>query len=332
MLQNTINTGTAVYGMKTVFKQGNTLNGGDAAYGDYFVVTFSAPSVTWTLKGPDGDAAVVTAYASDARPYVTPTPAPTPTPEPTATPTPEPTATPSPEPTATPIETFDSIIPSVNRVVNNGDGTYTAYFDYENRNLHAILNSKMVKNHITGASGYTSKSVFLQGKTWDSGSSAYGDTLAAVFSGSSVKWELQVPGQTIYSATAWASDAPALPTPTPTTVPTASPAATAKKSTSASGKTATPSTNMSEAPQATATPSPTVSPENFAEVRQTDDAGGEMETIEDTVLPEGVETSNRRMIWALISSILIIGGSLALSGYLWIRRKKRDMRFFGTHF
>ena len=102
MLQNTINTGTAVYGMKTVFKQGNTLNGGDAAYGDYFVVRFSAPSVTWTLKGPDGDAAVVTAYASDARPYATPTPAPTPTPELTATPTPEPTATPTPEPTATP--------------------------------------------------------------------------------------------------------------------------------------------------------------------------------------------------------------------------------------
>ena len=112
--------------MKTTFKPGNTLSGADAAYGDYFVVTFSGSSVTWTLTGPDGDASTVTASASgrttvcnahagtDRNPdRYTPLrprrqtipPTATPTVAPTATPTVVPTATPTPSPTPSPTAT-----------------------------------------------------------------------------------------------------------------------------------------------------------------------------------------------------------------------------------
>ncbi|MFP4439949.1 MAG: DUF5667 domain-containing protein [Chloroflexaceae bacterium] len=109
-------------------------------------------------------------------PSTTPSATPTDTPEPTATPTatPEPTATPSVTPSATPsatpsvtpsatpsatpsvtptpvVEQAQGVRPILECIANNADGTFTAYFGYENLSDRTIMIPYGKRNQVTPA-------------------------------------------------------------------------------------------------------------------------------------------------------------------------------------
>ncbi len=222
-----------------------------------------------------------------------------------------------------------NIIPTAEYNKNIGDSTTTARINDMSDNNRAAEILNMVNNDGTGSSKYTRKTDVLSEKIWDSGSSAYGDTLAVDFSGTRVERELQVSGHTIYTAAAWASDAPALPTATPSA--TASAALVSDTEKPIAQATSSPYSTDANSPTPSPTPAvPTASYDGtLAGISASDSGSGEIETIPDEELPEGVSSASQQIHWFTVAVIILVfGTSVGFSVFLWQKRNARYMRRF----
>ncbi|MEX1308776.1 MAG: hypothetical protein AB1Z19_09630, partial [Eubacteriales bacterium] len=89
--------------------------------------------------------------------------------------------------------------------------------------------------------------------------------------------------------------------------------------------------NGTAAPEATASPTPSGSAGNIAPVSQAGNSGGEIETIEDEQLPEGVMADKKEVaaVQVIIAIIILLGG-MTVTFLLWKKRKTRDEQYMGT--
>lgn len=114
-----------------------------------FTTTFNSPSIAWHLTGPNGVSSVVTADTVNAK-------------------------------------TYAAVQPTVKAVYDNGNGTFTAYWGYQNQNDVTVdaIDSKFISGTVV-TKAQPLKKGFLKG-TKD-------EAFVTVFKGTHVTWELTGP-------------------------------------------------------------------------------------------------------------------------------------------
>ncbi|RSK27230.1 hypothetical protein EJF36_10240 [Bacillus sp. HMF5848] len=127
-----------------------------------FQTIFIGNSITWALTGPDGDTRYATAYTNNA-------------------------------------ESYQSLVPTVTAVYDNQDGTYTAYWGFDNNNTVTVnaLESKLEGNVIE--TDEPIKEYFLSGMQVEA--------FKTTFTGTYVRWKVKGPDGVLRTATAKANDA-----------------------------------------------------------------------------------------------------------------------------
>ncbi len=139
-------------------------------------------------------------------PVYTATPTFTPTFTPAFTPTGIPTSTPSRVPTASPTPTTAVVIgcpvtPIVNCVNNNGDGSYTAYFGYENTSNQTLTLSAGLNDATRGQNIFSPLPV-SRGQVESFKPGSFSGVFSLKFDGSPLTWTLRTPGSSAHTATA----------------------------------------------------------------------------------------------------------------------------------
>lgn len=114
-----------------------------------FTTTFNSPSLAWNLTGPNGVASTVTAETVNAKAY-------------------------------------GAVQPTVKAVYDNGNGTFTAYWGYQNQNDVTVnaMDSKFISGTVLNGA-QPKKKGFLKGTN--------DQAFATVFKGTHVTWELTGP-------------------------------------------------------------------------------------------------------------------------------------------
>jgi hypothetical protein len=90
---------------------------------------------------------------------------------------------------------YEDIIPSIQGITDNGDGTFTAYFNYENKNSIAIPAVALLQNIVTGES--------VTGEVLTEFQPGFQlEAFSVVYSGTEISWAIQVPGGEVQIASA----------------------------------------------------------------------------------------------------------------------------------
>jgi hypothetical protein len=127
-----------------------------------FTTIFKGIHVTWELTGPDGQKRLVTATSSNVLKYT-------------------------------------SLLPTVNKVINNGDGTFTAVWGYHNQN------SVVVDAKLSVFKGNVLKNELVKKSDFKVGQQS--NVFETTFKGAELAWELKGPNGVTHTITAYAKNA-----------------------------------------------------------------------------------------------------------------------------
>jgi hypothetical protein len=127
-----------------------------------FTATFKGTHVTWELTAPDGQKRTITALSTNALKY-------------------------------------NGLVPTVNKVVNNGDGTFTAVWGYMNlNNVNVSVSSSVLKGNIL-------KGEIALKESFKAGIQT--NVCQTTFKGTELTWEVKGPDGVTRTVTAYTKDA-----------------------------------------------------------------------------------------------------------------------------
>jgi hypothetical protein len=160
----------AVDALESKFISGTVLNNKQPKKTDFLVgindevfsIVFKGTELTWELTGPDGQKRIVKATSTNAPKYT-------------------------------------ALLPTVNKVINNGNGTFTAVWGYHNQNAVAV-----------NALGSTFKGNVLKNETAKKENFKVGlqvNTFETTFKGTELSWNVKGPDGVTRTITAYAKDA-----------------------------------------------------------------------------------------------------------------------------